>query len=101
VARYQGKLSGPLLDRIDLQVEVLAGEARGRADGFARRRAQCRCGRPRVGSAQRQVQRQGEVNAQLEAGRIDEFCVLDEAAPASCAAPPNAWAGAAAACTAA
>ncbi|MDP1898836.1 MAG: YifB family Mg chelatase-like AAA ATPase [Rubrivivax sp.] len=78
VARYQGKLSGPLLDRIDLQVEVLAAPA---AELLA-----LPGGEPsavvalRVGAARaRQIARQGEPNALLEAGRIDAFCRLDEA----------------------
>jgi len=79
VARYQGKLSGPLLDRIDLQVEVLAapaGELLALPDGepsavVAERVAAAR---------QRALRRQGQANAQLEPGRIDTCCRLDPAA---------------------
>jgi magnesium chelatase family protein len=56
----------------------------------------------RVAAArQRQMARQGEPNALLEPARIDSFCQPDEAAGVSCATRPNAWAGAAGACTAA
>ena len=79
VARYQGKLSGPLLDRIDLQVEVLAAPAAALMslpDGEDSATVAARVAVAR----DRQLQRQGEANALLEAGRIDTFCTLDEAA---------------------
>ena len=79
VARYQGKLSGPLLDRIDLQVEVLAASAAelmALPDGESSATVAARV----AAALQRQVQRQGHANALLEAGRIDTFCLLDEAA---------------------
>ena len=79
VARYQGRLSGPLLDRIDLQVEVLAApaaELMAQPDGEASSTVAERVAAARA----RQMQRQGEANALLEPGRIDEFCRLDEAA---------------------
>lgn len=79
VARYQGKLSGPLLDRIDLQVEVLAAPPAALMalpDGEASADVAARVATAR----QRQLDRQGEANALLEAGRIGEFCVLDDAA---------------------
>ena len=79
VARYQGRLSGPLLDRIDLQVEVLAAPAAALMalpDGEDSATVAARVAAAR----QRQIDRQGEANALLEAGRIDTFCALDDAA---------------------
>ena len=78
VARYQGKLSGPLLDRIDLQVEVLAArpeEMLAAPEGDSSTTVAVRVAAAR----ERQLTRQGEVNALLQAKRIDEICVLDEA----------------------
>jgi magnesium chelatase family protein len=78
VARYQGRLSGPLLDRIDLQIEVLAvkpAELMALPDGeasavVARRVAAAR--------ALAQV-RQGSPNAMLEPAQLDDVCALDAA----------------------
>jgi magnesium chelatase family protein len=76
VARYQGRLSGPLLDRIDIQVEVLAAatsELLAAPDGETSRVVA-----GRVALARRlQQQRQGHANALIEPGRIDELCRLD------------------------
>ncbi|MEO5735658.1 MAG: ATP-binding protein, partial [Rubrivivax sp.] len=94
VARYQARLSGPLLDRIDLQVEVQAAPA---ADLLA-----LPDGEPtatvavRVAAAQqRQLARQGELNTRLEAGRIDTHCQPDAAATtfARSAAERLGWSG--------
>jgi len=79
IARYRGRLSGPLLDRIDMQVEVHAvkpEQLMAQADGedsatVAQRVAAAR---------QRQLQRQATPNAAIEPGRIDALCVLDDAA---------------------
>ena len=79
VARYQGKLSGPLLDRIDLQVEVLASSASelmALPDGESSATVALRVAAAR----QRQTDRQGQANALLEAGQIDAVCQLDDAA---------------------
>ena len=79
VARYQGRLSGPLLDRIDLQVEVLASpaaELMALPDGQSSATVALRVAAAR----ERQMQRQGEANALLDASRIDAFCTLDDAA---------------------
>jgi magnesium chelatase family protein len=78
-ARYRGKLSGPLLDRIDLQVEVLAASAEellslpaGEPSLVVAARVAC--------ARQRQTDRQGGPNGRLEAGQLDSLCPLDPAA---------------------
>jgi magnesium chelatase family protein len=78
-ARYRGKLSGPLLDRIDLQVEVLAASADellALPAGEASQAVAARVARAR----QRQLRRQGCPNGRLEAGQLDKACPLDAAA---------------------
>ncbi|WKB51491.1 YifB family Mg chelatase-like AAA ATPase [Eleftheria terrae] len=79
VARYAGKLSGPLLDRIDLQVEVapLSAEALlavpdgETSESVARRVA---------AALDRQQARQGHPNAGLTGPAIDTHCALEPAA---------------------
>jgi len=94
IQRYQGRLSGPLLDRIDLQVEVLATPASALMalpDG----ESSVQVARRVAAARQRQQLRQGQPNAQLEAGRIDSHCVLDDAAARflRTAAERLAWSG--------
>ena len=79
VARYQGKLSGPLLDRIDLHVEVgalAAEELINTPPGESTAAI-----RVRVAAARgRAIARQGQPNQALGGKAIDEQCQLDDAA---------------------
>jgi magnesium chelatase family protein len=76
VARYRRKISGPLLDRIDLQVEVpdvpqeeLTRAAAGETSAAVR---------ARVDHARaRQLQRQGRSNAALSVRDVDRHCAPD------------------------
>ncbi len=79
VARYQGRLSGPLLDRIDLHVEVgaLAPEELLNApagESTAAVRARC------VAARERALARQGQPNQALQGQAIDTHARLDAAA---------------------
>ncbi|MEO8442618.1 MAG: YifB family Mg chelatase-like AAA ATPase, partial [Betaproteobacteria bacterium] len=76
VARYRGKISGPLIDRIDLQIEVpavaeqdLVRAAGGEASDVVRGRVEA--------AAARQRDRQGKSNARLSTREIDQTCVPD------------------------
>jgi len=78
VARYRGRLSGPLLDRIDLHIEVPAlPEAELTSARGGETSAQVRA---RVTAArERQLARQDKPNAQLAGREIDRHCPLDAA----------------------
>ena len=79
VARYQGKLSGPLVDRIDLHVEVpavVSAELMQAPPGESSAVVQARC----VAARERSLARQGKVNQALQGQEMDQFVRLDEAA---------------------
>jgi magnesium chelatase family protein len=76
VARYRGRISGPLLDRIDLQIEVpalpesdLTGAADGESSVVIRARVEA--------AYRRQLGRQNKSNAALSTGEVEQFCQPD------------------------
>jgi magnesium chelatase family protein len=76
VARYRAKISGPLLDRIDIQIEVpavpqedLLKQTNGESSAIIKIRVEA--------ARQRQLARQGKPNAQLSVTEIDAFCAPD------------------------
>jgi magnesium chelatase family protein len=78
VASYRGRISGPLLDRIDLHVEVprvMPGEitrtASSEASSIVARRV--------VGARARQLERQGHSNARLEGAAVLGSVCADDA----------------------
>ncbi len=76
VARYRGKISGPLLDRIDIQVEVPAvpqEDLLKQSDGEGSAVIQTRVEAAR----QRQLARQGKPNALLSVTEVDSWCAPD------------------------
>jgi magnesium chelatase family protein len=81
IARYRGRISGPLLDRIDIQVSVpaltddeLLRAGAGEASAAIRARVEA--------ARERQLQRQGKANAALGTQEIEQHCVLDGAGEA-------------------
>ena len=79
VARYQSRLSGPFLDRIDLLVEihaVAAAELLAQPEGEPSALVAARVSVAR----ERQLQRQACSNAQLQGVAMDAACALDDAA---------------------
>ncbi|MEW9899143.1 YifB family Mg chelatase-like AAA ATPase [Chitinivorax sp. PXF-14] len=81
VARYRGRISGPLLDRIDLQIEVPALSPDDLLTAPAGEPSSAV--RQRVAVAYEQaLARQGKPNAQLGTREIDRLCKLDEAGEA-------------------
>ena len=76
VKRYQNKLSGPLLDRIDLHIEV-PDLPRGLLSDQKSTYENSETIRARVNATyDLQIQRQGCTNSQLSGSEIDNFCHL-------------------------
>lgn len=78
VARYRGKISGPLLDRIDLHIEVpalkedeLTKASEGETSEVIRLRVEA--------ARALQMQRQNKPNNALGTKEIEQYCVADEA----------------------
>jgi magnesium chelatase family protein len=79
VQRYRARVSGPLLDRIDLQVEVPRPDvpvlSQGAAGGEASAAVRARV----MAARQLQLQRSGSCNAQLQVSQLQEYCRLGKA----------------------
>lgn len=78
IKRYQEKLSGPLLDRIDLHITVpalpasdLQSARRGESSAAVRERV--------IQAYQRQQARQGKANNELSPSELDQFAPLGDA----------------------
>ncbi len=77
ISRYRTRISGPLLDRIDIQIEVPAVPEKdlmrqsitGEKSSAIRQRVEK--------SHQRQLNRQSKTNSRLSVKEIDQFCALD------------------------
>ncbi len=83
VARYRGRISGPLLERIDLAVEVGAMAARELALAAGPRGEDSAAVRARVVAArERQLVRQGKPNARLAPRELERHCVPDDSGAA-------------------
>ena len=78
VARYRAKISGPLLDRIDLQIQVPGlnqNELTSAPDGEPSSTIQARV----QAAFERQILRQGKPNSRLGTKEIDKHCATDAA----------------------
>jgi len=74
--KYQSAVSGPLLDRIDIQIEVPAltkGLLSSSEQGESSEQVKARV----IAAREKQMLRQGCTNAQLNQGQISTFCPLN------------------------
>jgi magnesium chelatase family protein len=81
VQAYMGKISGPLLDRIDIHLDVPAvpyRELRGKTDGTSSAAMREQVDRARDVQAGRFGSRR-ETNARMSHRQVKKFCTLDEA----------------------
>lgn len=77
VARYQARISGPLLDRLDLHVDVPPVDLETLSSGQPAEASRVVAARVVV-ARQRQLARQGRPNAHLDAGDLQRLVRLDD-----------------------
>ncbi|MDQ6679413.1 MAG: YifB family Mg chelatase-like AAA ATPase, partial [Pseudomonadota bacterium] len=77
VLRYQGRISAPLLDRIDIQIEVPAVDANRLAAAADGEPSAIVASRVRL-ARERAVDRQGMANGELAGAALDRHCRLDD-----------------------
>ena len=85
VAEYRAKISGPLLDRIDITVEVPAmayEELEARPNGEPSAAIKARVDKAREAQRARFAGSGTESNARMSPGDMERFCALDEAGSA-------------------
>ncbi len=82
IHNYVSKLSGPLLDRIDLQIEVdnvQYDEFRGKEKAESSAEVKARINRARALQADRFKNDGIRINAEMESPQLEKYCALDEA----------------------
>lgn len=80
LSRYKNKLSAPLLDRIDIQIELPRLNKNELTEQKIHQQVTSRIVRHRVTQARaKQLSRQGCLNGQMKNQQIEEFCQLDSA----------------------
>lgn len=75
--RYQRRLSGPLLDRIDIQIELTPVESDQLVENQRSGPNSQELREVITDSYNLQIERQGKANAHLLAAEIEEFCKID------------------------
>jgi magnesium chelatase family protein len=81
IAKYRGKVSGPLLDRIDIQVEVPRvdyGDLSVSAAAESSKNIKARISNALAAQLERYREEGIRFNAQLSAAQIEKYCALDE-----------------------
>jgi magnesium chelatase family protein len=82
IQRYRARISGPLLDRLDLQVEVPRIEVGDFDDRLERGQPSAAVAARAAGARALQLARQGRCNARLTDAEVDRCCILQPAARA-------------------
>lgn len=78
IARYRARLSGPLLDRIDLHVRVNRPRSQALFQSAREEETSAVVAKRVLAARERMMARQGEINAQLPATRLLELMALSD-----------------------
>jgi magnesium chelatase family protein len=79
IGQYRARVSGPLLDRIDLRVEVPALSPQELASGLPTGDSTAQVAARVLAARQRQLSRAGKLNSRLLIQELSSFCRLDAA----------------------
>ncbi|MGI9338666.1 MAG: YifB family Mg chelatase-like AAA ATPase [Gammaproteobacteria bacterium] len=80
IERYRSRISGPILDRIDMHLEVSALSEKELTEKPANSTSSKQVREQSTAARQFQYQRQNNLNARLTPGEVDRYCIPDEKA---------------------